>query len=138
VGQAAGDTSSQARALITAYAQQYGLDSSLPLAIGAQESGFQQTAVSGAGAIGVMQVLPNTAQQISALLGRPVNLYSLDDNIHAGVFWLAHLVAQYRGNEQLAAAAYYQGSTSLASHGLYQDTVRYVSNAMRLKSRYGG
>lgn len=131
-------TGYQARALITAYARQYGLESSLPLAIGAQESGFQQTAVSRAGAIGVMQVEPDTARQISALLGRPVNLYSLDDNIHAGVFWLAHLVAQYGGNERLAAAAYYQGSSSLASRGYYTDTVRYVSHAMVLKTKYGG
>lgn len=128
----------QARALITAYARQYGLESSLPLAIGAQESGFQQTAVSRAGAVGVMQVEPTTARQIGALLGRPVNLYSLDDNIHAGVFWLAHLVARYGGNERLAAAAYYQGSSSLARRGVYTDTVRYVSRAMVLKTKYGG
>ena len=136
--QPAADSGYQARALITAYAQQYGLDSSLPVAIGAQESGFQQTAVSGAGAIGVMQILPSTASQISVLMGRPVDLYSLDDNIHAGVFWLAHLVALYGGNEQMAAAAYYQGGPSIASRGFYNDTVRYVSGAMALKSRYGG
>jgi len=127
----------RARTLIAAYARQYGLESSLPLAIGAQESGFQQGAVSRAGAVGVMQVEPQTAWQISTLLGRPVNLYSMDDNIHAGVLWLAHLVAQYGGNERLAAAAYYQGSASLASRGFYKDTVRYVSNAMLLKTRYG-
>jgi N-acetylmuramoyl-L-alanine amidase len=136
--QSPADSGLQARALITTYAQQYGLESSLPLAIGEQESGFQQSAVSGAGAIGVMQVLPSTASQISAVMERPVNLYSMDDNIHAGVFWLAHLVAQYGGDERLAAAAYYQGSSSLASRGFYTDTVRYVSNAMSLKAKYGG
>lgn len=128
----------QARALIAAYARQYGLETSLPLAIGAQESGFQQSAISGAGAVGVMQVEPNTARQISTMLGRPVNLYSMDDNIHAGVFWLAHLVAQYGGNERLAAAAYYQGGSALATRGFYNDTVRYVNHAMTLKTNFGG
>jgi len=127
----------QARSLIVSYARQYGIDPSLPLAVGWQESGFNQTVVSRTGAVGVMQVEPDTAQHIAHLLGRPVDLYHVDDNVHAGVFWLARLVAYYGGDERLAAAAYYQGSNALASHGFYQDTRQYVDDVMSLKSSFG-
>ena len=128
----------EARSLISTYAQQYGLAPALPLSIGAHESGYNQAALSRTGAIGVMQVEPFTGTQISALLGRPVNLYALDDNIHAGVFWLAHLLNYYHGDERLAVAAYYQGTDGLARHGFFQDTTQYVNNVMSLKTRLGG
>ena len=127
-----------ARSLIVTYARQYGIEPSLPLAVAWQESGFNQTMVSRTGAVGVMQVEPYTGRHISTLLDRPFNLYQADDNVHAGVYWLAHLLAYYGGNERLATAAYYQGTRSLASHGFYQDTNQYVNNVMSLKTSFGG
>lgn len=128
----------QARSLIGYYAGVYGIDASLPLAVGWQESGFNQTLVSRTGAVGVMQVEPYTGAHIAQLLGRPFNLYRIDDNIHAGVYWLGQLVAYYGGNERLAAAAYYEGARAIAKHGLYRDTVQYVDNVMALKVNFGG
>jgi LysM repeat protein len=127
-----------ARSLIATYAQRYNLESSLPLAVGWQESGFNQNAVSRTGAVGVMQVEPYTGRHISALLGRPLNLYNLEDNVQAGVYWLSNLVAYYGGDERLAVAAYYEGTHDLATHGFYQDTVQYVNNVMALKTYFGG
>jgi N-acetylmuramoyl-L-alanine amidase len=129
---------SAARSTISSYAQAYGIEPPLALAVGWQESGFNQTAVSQTGAVGVMQVEPYTAQRVSQLLGRPFNLYSLDDNAHAGVFWLAHLVAFYGGNERLAVAAYYEGTKAVARYGFFQDTVQYVNDVMALKTTFGG
>jgi len=129
---------SAARSTISSYAQAYGIESPLALAVGWQESGFNQSAVSGTGAVGVMQVEPYTAQRVSQLLGRPFNLYALDDNVHAGVFWLAHLVAFYGGNERLAVAAYYEGTKAVARYGFFQDTVQYVNDVMALKTTFGG
>lgn len=129
---------SAARSTISAYAQAYGIEAPLALAVGWQESGFNQSAVSGTGAVGVMQVEPYTAQRVSQLLDRPFNLYALDDNVHAGVFWLAHLVAFYGGNERLAVAAYYEGTKALARYGFFQDTVQYVNDVMALKTIFGG
>jgi LysM repeat protein len=127
-----------ARSLITAWSQTYGLDPTFALALAWLESGFNQQLVSSTGAIGVMQVEPATALVISDLLGRSLSLYNTDDNIHAGVFWLAHLVAYYGGDEQTAAAAYYQGTKSIARFGFYSDTFQYVNNVMALKARFGG
>jgi LysM repeat protein len=128
----------QARALIVAYARRYGLEPSLPLAVGWQESGFNQTVRSSAGAIGVMQVEPYTAAHIARLWGRSVNLYNVDDNIRAGVFWLAVLVSYYGGNERLAIAAYYEGTKALARYGMFADTLQYVNNVLALKTGFGG
>lgn len=127
-----------ARSAIVSYARQYGLDPSLPLAIGWQESGFNNTLVSRTGAIGVMQVEPYTEVTISRLVGRPFNLHNVDDNVHAGVFWLSRLLTYYGGNERLAIAAYYEGSRAIARVGLYQDTIQYVRDVLALQARFGG
>ena len=127
-----------ARSLIAGYAQRYGLNPSLPLAVAYEESGFNQGAISQTGAVGVMQVEPYTGRHVGRLLGRPVNLYNLDDNIHAGVYWLAQLVSYYGGNERPAAAAYYEGTRNLERRGLFDDTVQYVNNVLALKNQFGG
>lgn len=128
----------QARALIVSYARQYGLYPALPLAIGWQESGFNQNMISRTGAVGVMQVEPYTGDHIAFLLGRSFNLYNIDDNIHAGVYWLATLLNYYSGNERLAVAAYYEGTRNIARYGFFQDTVQYVADVEALKSNFGG
>ncbi len=126
------------RSLIVSYSQQYGVDPSLALAVGARESAYNQNAISRTGAIGVMQVEPYTAREISRLLGRPINLYSLEDNVQAGVFWLSHLLTFYGWNERLAVAAYYQGTQGVAKHGFYRDTLQYVNDVLALKVRVRG
>jgi LysM repeat protein len=127
-----------ARSLIVYWAHVYGVNPALALAIGWQESGFNQTLTSSTGAIGVMQVEPYTGDHIRDLWGAPVDLYSIDGNIHAGVFWLARLISYYGGNERLAVAAYYQGTRSIGRHGFFQDTVQYVNDVMALESSFGG
>lgn len=127
-----------ARSLIVSYARAYGVEPALALAIGWQESGFNQTALSSTGAIGVMQVEPYTGTTIANLLGRPINLYLMQDNIQAGVFWLAHLLAYYGGDVHLAVAAYYQGTRSIARRGFFQDTTQYVNNVLSLQAQFGG
>lgn len=126
------------RGLIVQYANQNGIASSLALAVGWQESGFNQSVISATGAVGVMQVEPYTGVIINRLLGRALNLYSVQDNVQAGVFWLAHLSRYYAGNAQLAVAAYYQGTRSLQQHGLFDETVHYVNNVFALQPQFGG
>ncbi|HEX8918086.1 MAG TPA: LysM peptidoglycan-binding domain-containing protein [Chloroflexota bacterium] len=128
----------QARGLIATYARSYNIEPALPLAVAWQESGFNQNMISRTGAVGVMQVEPYTGSHISALLGRSFNLYNIDDNVHAGVYWLSTLVAYYGGDERMAVAAYYQGTKGIARHGLFRDTQQYVANVMSLKSSFGG
>jgi LysM repeat protein len=128
----------QARALIVSYAHAFGVDPALPLAIGWQESGFNQNMVSRTGAVGVMQVEPYTGRRVDALLGQQFNLYTIDDNIHVGIYWLASLLSYYGGDQRLAAAAYYQGTRALAEKGMYPDTVQYVNDVLALKASFGG
>jgi LysM repeat protein len=126
-----------ARTIIARYAAYYGLDPSLPLAVAWEESGYNENVISPTGAIGVMQVEPYTADHINQLLGLRLNMYNIDDNIHAGVYWLSVLVRYYGGNERLAIAAYYQGTRSIARVGLFRDTVHYVANVLALQARVG-
>jgi LysM repeat protein len=126
-----------ARPIIERYAAYYGLDPTLPLAVAWEESGYNERVISPTGAIGVMQVEPYTADHINQLLGTSLNMYNLDDNIHAGVYWLSVLMRYYGGNERLAIAAYYQGTRSIARVGLFKDTVQYVANVVALQTRVG-
>lgn len=132
------DYSPVVRPLIVREAEWYGVAPSLALAIAWQESGFNQGLVSRTGAIGVMQVEPYTGAAVNRLLGHQLNLYSLYDNVQAGVFWLAHLLQYYGGNGRLAVAAYYQGSKALARRGFFADTVQYVSDVLALQARFAG
>ena len=123
----------QTRALITRTAKEQGLDPALALAIGWQESGFQQRVVSPADAIGVMQVVPSTGDYISTyLVHRKLDLLDPADNITAGV---ALLVALTRATTvDKAVAGYYQGIESVMAKGMYADTQSYVSSVLHLRT----
>ncbi|MGZ4650223.1 MAG: LysM peptidoglycan-binding domain-containing protein [Kineosporiaceae bacterium] len=122
------------KALVTTTARRYGVDPSLALAVAAQESGFDQRQVSGANAVGVMQVIPSSGRWASALVGRPLDLLDAADNVVAGVAILAAL--RSRAPENIAVAAYYQGMASVRTQGMYADTRRYVADVLTLRERY--
>jgi LysM repeat protein len=121
--------------LLTQYAQAYGIDPVLVQALAWQESGWRQGVVSSAGAIGVMQILPSTADWLAAdVVGRPLDVSgNVNDNIEAGVAFLRYLINN-TGSVQLGVAAYYQGPGSLASIGMLAETQQYVSNIMAIRS----
>ena len=116
--------------LISASAARHGVDPALARAVAWQESGFSQSAVSRAGAVGVMQLLPGTARWFGpAVLGRRIDPHDLRDNIDGGVAYLAWLQRQ-AGDTSGALAAYYQGLSALRRYGPYPGTREYVSNVM--------
>jgi soluble lytic murein transglycosylase-like protein len=122
----------ETRAMITRTAKQMGLDPALALAIGWQESGFQQTVVSPADAIGVMQVVPSTGDYISTyLVHRKLDLLKPADNITAGVALLKALTGS--ASVDKAVAGYYQGIESVLAKGMYADTKVYVASVLRLR-----
>src|SRR5205085_7709166 len=90
-------------------AAQHGVPGSLASAIAWQESGFNNSMVSGANARGVMQVMPGTWQYVQQNLvnGRSLNPSSATDNVTAGVVYLKSLLNQTGGNESAAIAGYY-------------------------------
>ncbi len=125
---------------VGAIAAANGVSPSLAEAIGDQESGFDNNAVSATGATGVMQIEPGTWNYIDRNLAGPTPLSpaSATDNIRGGVLLLRSLLDQTRGNPELAAAGYYQGLRSVRAQGLFTDTQRYVADVMALRRRFGG
>ncbi len=126
------------RSLIIREARRAGVDVPLALALAYNESGWQQHVVSSVGAVGVMQVMPRTGQWVSTyLVGRSLDLRKVEDNVLAGVRYLAMLV-RIAGKRELAIAGYYQGLTSVKKKGMYNDTKAYVANILALRHRFGG
>ena len=117
---------SQTRAMIVATARRHGVDPRLALAVGWQESGWNQRQVSVANAIGVMQVIPSSGEWASQLSGRRLNLLKTQDNITAGVVILRALTRSASSLDH-AIAGYYQGLYSVQTRGMYADTKVYVS-----------
>jgi LysM repeat protein len=128
-------TREEMRDMIEEVARIMGVDPSLALAVGYQESGFDQRAVSPANAIGAMQVIPSSGQWASQLVGRPLDLLDPWDNATAGVAILRQLV---RSTPDLptAIASYYQGLAGVRRHGMYPDTRRYVASVQTLMTRF--
>ena len=81
-----------------------------------QESSFDATAVSGSGAIGLMQLLPATARMTARKSGLPYgNLFNADVNMSLGTAYLATEVQNFGNCLPLAIAAYNAGPTNVAS-----------------------
>lgn len=124
-------------AVLRATAQRWHLDPRLVLAIGWQESGFNQRWVSRTGAVGAMQIEPYTGDFVSRyVVRRPLDLHKISDNATAGVALLTVLLRETHGNVAKAVAGYYQGLASVQSRGMYDDTKRYVANVLALRNRF--
>jgi LysM repeat protein len=127
----------QTRTMIIGTAKQWGVDPALALAIGWQESGFQQLVVSPADAIGVMQVVPSTGDYISTYLAhRQLDLLNPQDNVTAGVALLRALTKAAPVDQ--AIAGYYQGLGSVLTRGMYADTKAYVASVLLLRKHFAG
>ena len=127
---------SRVKELITAEAKRAGVDPALALALAWQESGFQQDIISSAGAVGVMQVMPDTGRWMAThVLRRPIDLRNVEDNVVAGVQFLALLI-RMTGKTPAALAGYYQGLASVRARGEYADTKAYVRNILFLQRRF--
>jgi len=94
---------------LQAQAGRYGIDPYLVLAVIREESRFDPEAVSPARAVGLMQLLPSTAQGILGTRLPPSRLMNPHLNIRAGVAYLAGLIRRYNGSVPLAVAAYNSG-----------------------------
>jgi LysM repeat protein len=125
---------SQTKAMIVATARRHGVDPKLALAVGWQESGWNQRQVSVANAIGVMQVIPSSGQWASDMAGRRLDLLRTQDNITAGVVILRSLTRSAANIDQ-AIGGYYQGLYSVQHNGMYADTKVYVASIKAHRAR---
>ncbi len=125
------------RQLIVAEARRQHVPRPFALAVAWQESGWQAGVVSSAGAIGVMQLLPSTADWVSAtMLGHSVNLWDARSNVRAGVRLLRHYLDRYSGSRLLALAAYYQGQAGTDRHGIYAVSRPYIDSILLLQEMF--
>jgi len=111
-------------------AREQGLDHLLVAAIGRVESNFRPEAVSPAGAVGVMQLMPDTARWVAETSRYGYNEQDLvrpDRNIRLGCTYFSGLLTRYGGNRVLAAAAYNSGPSTVdrwLEKGLWDGTLR--------------
>jgi soluble lytic murein transglycosylase-like protein len=125
------------RGVIEEEARRFGVPPAFALAVAWQESGWQQGVVSSAGAIGVMQILPTTADWVGeAMLGTTVDPRDLRQNVRAGVRLLAHYLDRYSGDRAKVLAAYYQGQSAVERHGIYPVSRPYIASIAALEALF--
>lgn len=123
------------RAMVIREAERQGLSPALAEAIATQESGFRMRIVSPDGAVGVMQLMPYTADWLSQIGHRTIDPYDLAGNIEGGVLLLRILGTQTAdAHDQIAA--YYEGLGAVRGGHLYDGAAQYVADVQALERRY--
>jgi soluble lytic murein transglycosylase len=131
--------------IVVGHAENYDLEPHLLAAVIYQESKFDADAVSSSGAVGLMQLLPETAQGIADRTGgtgwHERDLVDPELNIRYGSWYLRHLLDKY-GDEELALAAYNAGQANVdrwREQGVgiqFDETRHYVRRVQKLKAIY--
>jgi soluble lytic murein transglycosylase-like protein len=127
------------RPLLIRYAQENGLSADLVMALAWVESSWRKNAVSDVGAVGVMQLMPNTVEFVSKkLLGLRSTLDPRNptSNVRMGARYLRHLLNQNHGSVRQALIAYNQGLTSLRTNGSYNIAERYADRVLALRPQF--
>jgi soluble lytic murein transglycosylase len=131
--------------IVRGHARNYQLDPALLAAVIYQESKFRPDAKSSSGAIGLMQLQPETAKGIAIRTGgsrfQTSDLYVPELNVRYGSWYLRHLLDKY-GDEKLALAAYNAGQRNVdewraeGKEIQFSETREYVDRVEHLKGVY--
>ena len=114
--------------MIETASSKYQVDPNLVKAVVQTESNFDASAVSGAGAEGLMQLMPGTAQEMGVQ-----NALDPAQNLDGGVKYLRKMLDGYDGNVSMALAAYNAGPGTVNQYGgvpPYQETQTYVKRVL--------
>jgi soluble lytic murein transglycosylase-like protein len=121
--------------LVQKVAREHSLDQALLQAMIATESGFDPHAVSNKGAVGLMQLMPETARRYGVR-----NLYDPAENIQGGAKYLRDLMRKFNNDLSLTLAAYNAGEDAVIQHGNrippYRETLQYVPRVLSLYRQY--
>jgi len=116
--------------IIQTACNRHGVDPALVHALVKVESDFNPYALSKKGAMGLMQLMPQTAMDMNVQ-----NSFSPNDNVDGGVKYLRYLIDRYEGNLSLALAAYNSGETAVKKWGAippFKETRNYVQRVLKL------
>lgn len=120
---------------IADYAKRYGLPASLLHAVISAESAYDANAISRAGAVGLMQLMPETARRYGV-----VNRRNPADNIDGGTRYLRDLLHMFGNDLTLALAAYNAGENAVKRSGNkvppYPETRNYVKKVISFYKQY--
>jgi soluble lytic murein transglycosylase-like protein len=120
--------------LISEVARRHHVDTALVKAVIRAESDFVPHAVSPKGALGLMQLMPQTARMHGVW-----HVLEPRDNVEGGVSHLRYLLDRYNGNLRLVLAAYNAGEKAVEKHGgvpPYPETQDYVASVLRFRDSY--
>jgi len=123
------------RELVEAAARKNGLPPNFVHSVVSAESGYKTDAVSPKGAIGLMQLMPATAQSYG------VNPHDPSQNVEAGAAYLRELLIKYNGDARLALAAYNAGPGAVSKYNgvpPYAETQTYIERVLRKYKRSAG
>ena len=110
-------------------ATRFGVDRNLVDAVAWQESRYNPRAISTAGAVGVMQLMPDTARQLGVR-----NPHDVEQNVIGGTAYLRQQLERFGNNVPLALAAYNAGPGAVIKYGSippYRETQNYVRQIMQ-------
>lgn len=121
--------------LVEKVAREHSLDRALLQAMIAAESGFDPHAVSHKGAVGLMQLMPETARRYGVR-----NSYDPAENIRGGAKYLRDLMRKFNNDLSLTLAAYNAGEDAIIQYGYrippYRETLQYVPRVLTLYRQY--
>ena len=125
--------------IIVNEANRQGLEPALALAIAKVESDFNEKAISHAGAKGVMQIMPATAEQVFGV--SRYKLYNANVNIALGIKFIKQLINRYDQRVDIALSHYNGGSAVTGKDGrlrVIPATKNYVNKVLNYRNHYQG
>lgn len=129
------DSRSRYASQIQAAAMANNVEAALIRAVISVESGYNPAAVSSAGAVGLMQLMPETAKRYDV-----TDRHDPEQNIHGGAQYLRDLLRMFDYDLRLTIAAYNAGEQAVMKYGNrippYRETLAYVPKVMKFYKRY--
>lgn len=120
---------------INRVSKKHRIDPNLVKAVIKAESDFDPTAISPAGAAGLMQLMPKTAEQLNVF-----DPFDPEENIEGGVRYLSYLLSSFNGDLNMSLAAYNAGEDLVRKHKSIppiEETRHYVKKVLRYYKDFG-